>query len=79
MGLLIKLQSGLGILLGAVISLLVSFLVWPDRAEARFERHFRDALRATARRLDDALDVLELDPQRVGGVDGEELEAVGHR
>lgn len=48
--------TALGILLGAVISLLVSFLVWPDRAEARFERQYRRALRATATRLSDAIE-----------------------
>lgn len=47
--------SSAGILLGAAIGVLVSLLVWPDRAEARFERHFRHALRAVATRLSDAI------------------------
>lgn len=47
--------TGLGILMGAAIGFLVSFLVWPERAEARFERHYRQALRATATRLSDAI------------------------
>jgi hypothetical protein len=45
-----------GILLGAAIGVAVSFLVWPERAEARFERHYRRALRATAARLSDAIE-----------------------
>lgn len=49
-------ETALGILLGAAISLLVAFLVWPDRAEARFERQYRRALRATAQRLSDAIE-----------------------
>lgn len=49
------LTTSLGIALGAAIGTLVSLLVWPDRAEARFERHFRQALRATATRLSDAI------------------------
>ncbi len=44
-----------GVALGAVIGALVSLLVWPARAEARFERQFRDALRAAALRLSDAV------------------------
>lgn len=47
--------TSLGIALGAVIGAVVSLIVWPDRAETRFERHFRDALRATALRLSDAV------------------------
>jgi len=46
----------LAIGLGAATGVLVSLLVWPDRAEARFDRHFRSALLATATRLDDALE-----------------------
>ncbi len=46
----------LAIGMGAATGVLVSLLIWPDRAEARFDRHFRNALRATARRLDDALE-----------------------
>ncbi|TNC48953.1 hypothetical protein FHG66_12335 [Rubellimicrobium rubrum] len=44
-----------GILLGAAIGTLVSLLVWPERAEWRFERHYSRALRATATRLSDAI------------------------
>ena len=47
---------GLAIAIGATTGVLVSLLVWPDRAESRFERHFRRALRATATRLSDALE-----------------------
>ena len=49
------LAPSIGIVLGAAIGTLVSLLVWPDRAEARFERHLRQALRATATRLSDAI------------------------
>lgn len=49
-------ETALGILLGAAISFVVAFLVWPDRAEARFERQYRRALRATATRLSDAIE-----------------------
>jgi len=49
------LTTSLGIALGAAVGALVSMLVWPDRAEARFERQFRVALRATALRLSDAV------------------------
>lgn len=49
-------SRGLGLLVGAGVGVLVSLLVWPDRAEARFERHLRAALRATATRLSDAID-----------------------
>jgi uncharacterized membrane protein YccC len=45
-----------GILTGAVIGAAVSALVWPERAEVRFERQFRRALRATATRLTDAIE-----------------------
>jgi uncharacterized membrane protein YccC len=45
-----------GILIGAAIGTAVSALVWPERAEVRFERHFRQALRATATRLTDAIE-----------------------
>ncbi|TGN61816.1 FUSC family protein [Paracoccus liaowanqingii] len=41
---------------GATTGVLVSLLVWPDRAESRFDRHFRTALRASATRLSDALE-----------------------
>lgn len=47
---------GIAIALGAALGVLVSLLVWPDRAEARFERHLRAALRATATRLTDAVE-----------------------
>ena len=46
----------LAIAVGAATGVLVSLVVWPDRAESRFERHFRTALRATATRLSDALE-----------------------
>lgn len=49
-------MRALAIGLGAAIGVIVSLLIWPDRAEARFDRHFRNALRATATRLDDALE-----------------------
>ncbi|TNC59695.1 hypothetical protein [Rubellimicrobium roseum] len=49
------LVSTAGILMGAAIGTLVSLLVWPDRAEARFDRHYRRALKATATRLSDAV------------------------
>ncbi len=49
-------ETALGILLGAAISFAVALLVWPDRAEARFERQYRRALRATAQRLSDAIE-----------------------
>jgi uncharacterized membrane protein YccC len=45
-----------GILIGAAIGAAVSMLVWPERAEVRFERHFRRALNATATRLTDSLE-----------------------
>lgn len=45
----------LAIGLGAATGVFVSLLIWPDRAESRFARHFRNALLATATRLDDAL------------------------
>jgi uncharacterized membrane protein YccC len=48
--------TALGILLGAAIGFAVSYLIWPDRAEARFERQYRRALRATATRLSDAIE-----------------------
>ncbi len=50
------LVTSAGILLGAAVGVLVALLVWPDRAEARFERQFRRALRATATRLSDAVE-----------------------
>lgn len=43
------------IAIGAATGVAVALVVWPDRAEARFERHFRRALRATSTRLEDAL------------------------
>ncbi len=46
----------LGIVLGAAVGTLVSLLVWPDRAEARFDRQWRRALRACAARLSDAVE-----------------------
>lgn len=46
----------LAIAVGATTGVLVSLLVWPDRAEVRFDRHFRAALRASAKRLCDALE-----------------------
>ncbi len=46
----------LAIAVGATTGVLVSLLVWPDRAESRFARHFRAALRASATRLGDALE-----------------------
>ncbi|WP_410219558.1 FUSC family protein [Paracoccus sp. (in: a-proteobacteria)] len=49
-------ERGIAIVIGAATGVLVSLLVWPDRAEARFDRHFRSALRATATRLADALE-----------------------
>jgi uncharacterized membrane protein YccC len=45
-----------GILIGAAIGTAVSVLVWPERAEVRFERYFRRALKATATRLTDAIE-----------------------
>ncbi|HVG48373.1 MAG TPA: hypothetical protein VM899_09605 [Rubellimicrobium sp.] len=48
--------TSVGIVAGGVIGVLAAMLVWPDRAEARFERQFRQALRATATRLSDALE-----------------------
>lgn len=57
------LTTSIGIVIGAAIGTLVSLLVWPDRAEARFERHFRQALRATATRLSDAV-AATLEPGR---------------
>lgn len=62
------LVTSAGILLGAAIGTLVSLLVWPERAEVRFERQFRRALRATATRLSDAIEatVEEGHPPRVG-------------
>lgn len=52
-----------GIFLGAAIGTAVSLLLWPERAEARFERHFARALRATATRLTDAVEAT-LEPGR---------------
>jgi uncharacterized membrane protein YccC len=49
-------MRALAIGLGAATGVIVSLLIWPDRAESRFDRHFRNALRATATRLDDALE-----------------------
>lgn len=46
----------LAIGLGAATGVLLSLPAWPDRAEARFERHFKKAMQATAARLDDALE-----------------------
>ncbi|MDQ1900232.1 FUSC family protein [Paracoccus sp. WLY502] len=48
----------LAIGLGAALGVFVSLLVWPDRAESRFDRHFRTALLATATRLEDALEAV---------------------
>jgi uncharacterized membrane protein YccC len=48
--------TSVGIVAGGAIGVLASMVVWPDRAESRFERHFRMALRATATRLSDALE-----------------------
>ncbi len=48
-------DRGLAIAIGAAIGVCASLLIWPDRAESRFDRHFRAALRATATRLTDAL------------------------
>ena len=48
--------TALGIALGAAVGVAVSALIWGDRAEARFERHFRAALRAAATRLSDAIE-----------------------
>lgn len=68
--------TSIGIALGALIGALVSLLVWPDRAEARFERRFRDALRATALRLSDAVSAVagagagRRDQGRERGTDG---------
>lgn len=45
-----------GILIGAAIGAAVSMLVWPERAEVRFERHFRRALKATATRLTNSIE-----------------------
>jgi uncharacterized membrane protein YccC len=45
-----------GILIGAAIGTAVSLFVWPERAEVRFERHFRRALKSTATRLTDAIE-----------------------
>lgn len=49
-------SRGLGLMVGGAVGVLVSLLAWPDRAESRFERHLRAALRATATRLTDAVD-----------------------
>lgn len=46
---------GLAIAVGAAMGVLVSFLIWPDRAENRFERHLQRALRAAGIRLSDSL------------------------
>nr|WP_162623649.1 FUSC family protein [Paracoccus saliphilus] len=54
---------GVAIALGAATGVLVALVVWPDRAEARFDRHFRRALRATATRLGDALKAATQDGQ----------------
>jgi len=56
-------NRGLAIALGAGVGVLVSLLVWPDRAEARFERHLRAAVRATATRLADAVQA-SMEPSR---------------
>jgi uncharacterized membrane protein YccC len=48
-------ERALAIVLGAGAGVIVSLFAWPDRAEARFERHFRAALRVTAKRLEDAV------------------------
>ena len=48
--------TSVGIVSGGVVGVLASMLVWPERAEWRFERQFRRALRATATRLSDALE-----------------------
>lgn len=55
---------GVAIAVGAATGVLISLLVWPDRAESRFERHFRKALRATATRLDDALEAATKEDQK---------------
>jgi uncharacterized membrane protein YccC len=49
-------SRALAIAVGATTGVLVSLLVWPDRAASRFDRHFRTALRASATRLSDALE-----------------------
>lgn len=49
------LDRGAAIALGAAVGVTVALIVWPDRAEARFERHLRAAMRATATRLSDAV------------------------
>lgn len=48
-------ERGVAIALGAATGVLAALVIWPDRAEVRFDRHFRRALRATATRLGDAL------------------------
>ena len=50
------LERGAGIAVGAAVGVAVSLLVWPDRAEARFERHLRAAMRAAATRFGDAVE-----------------------
>ncbi|TNC69846.1 FUSC family protein [Rubellimicrobium roseum] len=56
-------ERTLALAIGAGIGVLVSLLAWPDRAEARFDRHLREALRATATRLSDAIEAT-MEPSR---------------
>ncbi|WP_210526503.1 FUSC family protein [Rubellimicrobium arenae] len=62
------LVSSAGILMGAALGVVVALAVWPERAESRFERQFRRALRATATRLTDAVEAT-VEPGRTPRVD----------
>lgn len=57
-------DRGIAISLGALVGTLISFVVWPDRAVKRAERHLREALCATADRLDIAVENARDDEDR---------------
>lgn len=48
-------DRGLAIVVGSLIGIAVSFVVWPDTAKARFGRHMRSALESIDKRLDAAV------------------------
>lgn len=50
------LDRSVAIALGAAVGAAVTFVVWPDSATKRARRHLRAALRATAERLDAAVE-----------------------
>ena len=48
----VSIDRGVSISIGVCVGILVSMVVWPDRAAQRYERHRTAALRALAKRLE---------------------------